>query len=155
MKKDMKSGPIKAEIWDTGGQERFRTITRSYYDKAMGVVLVYDCSDEKSFHDIRGWVRQIENYARPDITKMLVASKCDLPEKKVKVESGEALAKELNMKFFETSSKSNSNVKEAFDSLIEQIMDKNAKNTEELSDKIPLVVTVENHKNAKKKVKCC
>lgn len=154
LKQNIKGTPVKVEIWDTGGQERFRTITRSYYDRAMGVILVYDCSDDKSFHDIRGWVRQIENYARPDIVRVLIASKCDISEKKVKPESGQSLAKELDMKFFETSSKTGENVKEAFDSLVEEIMDTKENMTEEITDVKPIIVKT-NELKKRKKDKCC
>eukprot|EP00826_Nyctotherus_ovalis_P022141 TRINITY_DN17259_c0_g1_i10.p1 TRINITY_DN17259_c0_g1~~TRINITY_DN17259_c0_g1_i10.p1 ORF type:complete len:121 (-),score=48.59 TRINITY_DN17259_c0_g1_i10:80-442(-) len=120
----------------------------------MGVILVYDCSEDKSFHDIRGWVRQIENYARPDIVRVLVASKCDIAEKKVKTESGQSLAKELDMKFFKTSSKTGENVKEAFSSLVEEIMAKKESVVEEMSDVKPIIVRT-NELKKKKKDKCC
>uniref|UniRef100_A0A8B9Z235 small monomeric GTPase n=1 Tax=Buteo japonicus TaxID=224669 RepID=A0A8B9Z235_9AVES len=51
---------IKLQIWDTAGQERFRTITTAYYRGAMGIMLVYDITNEKSFENIRNWVRNIE-----------------------------------------------------------------------------------------------
>ena len=112
------------EIWDTGGQERFRTITKSYYDRAMGVVLVYDCTDERSFVDIRNWIKQIDNHAHPGIVKVLVAAKCDIPEKKVDPAVGKALAGELQVEFFETSAKLNKNVEQAFTSIAEHIIKK-------------------------------
>lgn len=121
-KTKVKDTPVKMEIWDTGGQERFRTIARSYYERAMGVVLVYDCTDERSFLDIRNWVKQIESHAHSDIVKVLVASKCDLGERKVDTATGKALAEELQMEFFETSAKLNKNVDQAFTSLAEQIV---------------------------------
>eukprot|EP00830_Metopus_es_P004298 TRINITY_DN1396_c0_g1_i4.p1 TRINITY_DN1396_c0_g1~~TRINITY_DN1396_c0_g1_i4.p1 ORF type:complete len:218 (-),score=40.20 TRINITY_DN1396_c0_g1_i4:14-667(-) len=116
--------PYKFEIWDTGGQERFRTIAKSYYDRAMGVLLVYDCSDEKSFANIRNWVNSLENHAHVGIVKILIAAKCDLPEKKISSATAKALATELKMEFFETSSKLNKNVEQAFTSIAEQIMKK-------------------------------
>lgn len=54
---------IKLQIWDTAGQERFRTITTAYYRGAMGILLVYDVTDEKSFGNIRNWVKNIEQHA--------------------------------------------------------------------------------------------
>uniref|UniRef100_A0A3P9P882 small monomeric GTPase n=1 Tax=Poecilia reticulata TaxID=8081 RepID=A0A3P9P882_POERE len=51
---------IKLQIWDTAGQERFRTITTAYYRGAMGIMLVYDITNEKSFDNIKNWIRNIE-----------------------------------------------------------------------------------------------
>ncbi|XP_022238981.1 ras-related protein Rab-8B-like [Limulus polyphemus] len=51
---------IKLQIWDTAGQERFRTITTAYYRGAMGIMLVYDVTNDKSFENIKNWIRNIE-----------------------------------------------------------------------------------------------
>jgi Ras-related protein Rab-1A len=116
---------VRLEIWDTSGQERYRTVTKSYFDRAMGVMLVYDCTDEQSFNDVKNWVKQLENHAREDIVKLLVANKSDLTDFKVDVDTGKALAEELNMKFIETSAKLGTNVEQAFNSIAEQILEKN------------------------------
>eukprot|EP01099_Mayorella_cantabrigiensis_P000865 TRINITY_DN1367_c0_g1_i3.p1 TRINITY_DN1367_c0_g1~~TRINITY_DN1367_c0_g1_i3.p1 ORF type:complete len:210 (-),score=45.88 TRINITY_DN1367_c0_g1_i3:386-958(-) len=74
---------IKLQIWDTAGQERFRTITTAYYRGAMGILLVYDVTDEKSFQNIRNWIRNIEQHATESVNKMLIGNKCDMIDKKV------------------------------------------------------------------------
>jgi Ras-related protein Rab-8A len=103
------------QIWDTAGQERFRTITQSYYKGAMGVVLLYDCTREDSFNNVRNWVRQIETHACGDVQKVLVGNKTDLTDKKViSTEQGHALAKEFNFSFFEASAMTGLNVQETF-----------------------------------------
>jgi hypothetical protein len=56
--------------WDTAGQERFRTITTAYYRGAMGILLVYDCTDESSFNNIRNWIRNIETHAADSVNKV-------------------------------------------------------------------------------------
>jgi len=73
---------IKLQVWDTAGQERFRTITTAYYRGAMGILLVYDCTDEKSFGNINTWMRNIEQNASENVNKILLGNKCDLTEKK-------------------------------------------------------------------------
>lgn len=67
---------------DTAGQERFRTITTAYYRGAMGIMLVYDITDEKSFENIKNWIRNIEENASANVEKMLLGNKCELNERR-------------------------------------------------------------------------
>ncbi|KAH0979777.1 hypothetical protein GBA52_006954 [Prunus armeniaca] len=110
---------IKLQIWDTAGQERFRTITTAYYRGAMGILLVYDVTDESSFNNIRNWIRNIEQHASVSVNKILVGNKADMDESKraVPTSKGQALADEYGIKFFETSAKTNMNVEEVFFSI--------------------------------------
>ncbi|KAL5169409.1 Ras-related protein RABE1c [Glycine soja] len=130
---------IKLQIWDTAGQERFRTITTAYYRGAMGILLVYDVTDEASFNskafpsgifiqlllisDIRNWIRNIEQHASDNVNKILVGNKADMDESKraVPTSKGQALADEYGIKFFETSAKTNLNVEEVFFSIARDI----------------------------------
>ncbi len=113
---------IKLQIWDTAGQERFRTITTAYYRGAMGILLVYDVTDEDSFQNIRSWVKNIEEHATGGVNKVLIGNKVDLVDRKViDTARGAELAKEYGIKFFETTAKSNGNVKEAFYSIARDI----------------------------------
>ncbi|KAF9152256.1 GTP-binding protein [Mortierella sp. AD011] len=113
---------IKLQIWDTAGQERFRTITTAYYRGAMGILLVYDVTDERSFSNIRNWFSNIEQHASEGVNKILIGNKCDMPDKKViSKDQGQALADEFGIKFLETSAKSNICVEEAFFSLARDI----------------------------------
>ncbi|ESO08175.1 hypothetical protein HELRODRAFT_75117 [Helobdella robusta] len=113
---------IKLQIWDTAGQERFRTITTAYYRGAMGIMLVYDITNEKSFANIKNWIRNIEEHATSDVEKMILANKCDMVERRqVTKEQGQALALENGVKFMETSAKASINVEEAFITLARDI----------------------------------
>lgn len=113
---------IKLQIWDTAGQERFRTITTAYYRGAMGIILVYDITNEKSFDNIRNWVRNIEEHASSDVERMIIGNKCDMNDRrKVSKERGAELALEYNVKFLETSAKASINVEEAFITLARDI----------------------------------
>ncbi|KAI9832715.1 MAG: Nuclear control of ATPase protein 2 [Phylliscum demangeonii] len=106
---------IKLQIWDTAGQERFRTITTAYYRGAMGILLVYDVTDERSFANIRTWFANVEQHASEGVNKILIGNKCDWEEKRtVSTERGQALADELGIPFLEVSAKSNINVEKAF-----------------------------------------
>ncbi|THU64874.1 hypothetical protein C4D60_Mb01t31070 [Musa balbisiana] len=114
---------IKLQIWDTAGQERFRTITTAYYRGAMGILLVYDVTDESSFNNIRNWIRNIEQHASDSVNKVLVGNKADMDESKraVPTSKGQALADEYGIKFFETSAKTNLNVEQVFFSIARDI----------------------------------
>ncbi|XP_041794283.1 ras-related protein Rab-8B-like [Chelmon rostratus] len=106
---------VKLQIWDTAGQERFRTITTAYYRGAMGIMLVYDICNEKSFENIKNWIRNIEEHASSDVEKMILGNKCDMTDRRqVSKDRGEKLAIDYGVKFLETSAKSSLNVEEAF-----------------------------------------
>ncbi|XP_034468533.1 ras-related protein Rab-8A isoform X1 [Hippoglossus hippoglossus] len=116
---------IKLQIWDTAGQERFRTITTAYYRGAMGIMLVYDITNEKSFENIKNWIRNIEEHASSDVEKMVLGNKCDINDKRqVSKDRGEQLALEFGIKFMETSAKANINVENAFLTLARDIKSK-------------------------------
>eukprot|EP00775_Hariotina_reticulata_P004493 gene4493-4746_t len=115
---------VKLQIWDTAGQERFRTITSAYYRGAMGILLVYDVTDEASFNNIRDWMRNIRQHASDNVNKILVGNKSDIADEKraVPYSRGQALANEFGMQFYETSAKDNVNVEEVFTSIAKDVM---------------------------------
>eukprot|EP00301_Raphidiophrys_heterophryoidea_P016413 c25984_g1_i1.p1 GENE.c25984_g1_i1~~c25984_g1_i1.p1 ORF type:complete len:207 (+),score=38.96 c25984_g1_i1:78-698(+) len=120
---DLDGKRIKLQIWDTAGQERFRTITTAYYRGAMGILLLYDVTNEESFQNVRSWMKNIQENAADAVNKILVGNKCDLADKrKVDFAKGKALADEYGIPFFETSAKSNLNVEEAFIQITKDIM---------------------------------
>ncbi|XP_045154280.1 ras-related protein Rab-13 [Echinops telfairi] len=100
-------------LWDTAGQERFKTITTAYYRGAMGIILVYDITDEKSFENIQNWMKSIKENASAGVERLLLGNKCDMEAKrKVQKEQANKLAREHGIRFFETSAKSSMNVDE-------------------------------------------
>eukprot|EP01023_Acetabularia_acetabulum_P013352 TRINITY_DN1641_c0_g1_i1.p1 TRINITY_DN1641_c0_g1~~TRINITY_DN1641_c0_g1_i1.p1 ORF type:complete len:210 (-),score=18.06 TRINITY_DN1641_c0_g1_i1:216-845(-) len=106
---------VKLQIWDTAGQESFRSITRSYYRGAAGALLVYDISRRDTFNHLASWLEDARQHAQPNMTVTLVGNKCDLQHKReVSVEEGQAFAKQHGLLFLETSAKSTVNVEEAF-----------------------------------------
>jgi len=113
---------IKLQIWDTAGQERFRTITSSYYRGAHGIIVVYDCTDQESFNNVKQWLEEIERYACENVNKLLVGNKCDLQTKKV-VDTAVATeyATQLGIQFLETSAKNATNVEQAFVTMAAEI----------------------------------
>ena len=90
----------------------------------MGILLVYDCTDENTFNNIQNWLKQIEQHAVPNVKKVLIANKVDKSEAEIKVDSsrGKALAEEYNLTFFETSAKSGYNVRQVFEHVASEII---------------------------------
>jgi len=106
---------IKLQIWDTAGQEKFRSITRSYYRGAAGCLLVYDVTRRETFEHLPSWLEDCRKYSNQNITIMLIGNKCDMESKRaVSREEGEEFAKKNNLTFLETSAKTSENVEQAF-----------------------------------------
>ena len=119
-------GTVKAQIWDTAGQERYRAITTAHYRRAVGALLVYDITQEKTFQSVKRWVEELRDHAEPDIVIMLVGNKSDLAEKspeqrEVMIETAQQMASKSGMLFIETSAVNGIKVKEAFELLLNEI----------------------------------
>ena len=71
---------MAVKMWDTAGQERFRTITYSFYKNANGVILCFDLTKSETFNNIKYWLDGIYQHTDPNIIKVLVGNKCDLPD---------------------------------------------------------------------------
>merc|ERR1712093_504912 len=97
---------IKLQIWDTAGQESFRSITRSYYRGAAGALLVYDITRRETFNHLANWLEDARQHANPNMTIMLIGNKSDLTHRRaVSREEGEAFAEKYGLVFMETSAK--------------------------------------------------
>ncbi|KAH3882276.1 hypothetical protein DPMN_006210 [Dreissena polymorpha] len=118
---------VALQLWDTAGQERFRSIAKSYFRRADGVLLLYDCTYERSFMSIREWMDSIESSQDGSTKKlpiMLCANKTDMRmeteqqgRKVVTYEDGQRLAREYGALFIETSAKDGTNVGECVSEL--------------------------------------
>ena len=105
---------MKLQIWDTAGQERFKTITTAYYRGAMGILLVYDVTNESSFANINTWMSAIRQHASDSVNKVLLGNKADtsgplVQKRSVATARGQALADQHGIRFFETSAKNGIN----------------------------------------------
>ena len=117
---------VKLQIWDTAGQERFKNITASYYRGGNGVLVVYDITDRDSFENLNSWLIEIEKNANKNVYKLLIGNKSDLEDKrKVTYQEGKDFATSNGMQFIETSAKTDSKVKDAFELLTQEIIKSN------------------------------
>ena len=114
---------MKLVIFDTAGQERFKSLATNYIKKANGILLVYDITERESFENIKNWMESIMDEPKNNnLPIVLVGNKSDLGEKrKVTKEEGQKKAEENGFKFFETSCLKGENVEECFLCLADQI----------------------------------
>ena len=106
---------IKLQIWETAGEERFRTITTSYYKGAHAILIVFDITEKDSFDHVKNWVADIDKFAKQGVLRILVGNKCDLEKQRnVSKEEANELAEKLGIKYIETSAKDTINIETLF-----------------------------------------
>lgn len=111
---------IKNHIWDTAGQEKFRSIVKMYYKGAHSCILMYDITNYTSFKNIEQWLLDINQEG--NFTKILIGNKNDLEKHRcVSQKEGKQLALKYDMEFMEISVKENKGVDESFEKLINKI----------------------------------
>ena len=100
---------IKVLIWDTAGQERFKNIASQYYNGGDGAILTFDITNRKSYERIFYWLDELKQKKNiDDMGLVLVGNKSDLSDiREVSFEEAEKFAKDINIKYFETSAEKN------------------------------------------------
>ncbi|XP_042320232.1 ras-related protein Rab-44 [Sceloporus undulatus] len=135
------------QLWDTAGQERYHSLTKQFFRKADGVVLMYDITSENSFADVRYWLSCIQEGAGNEVTVLLLGNKTDCTaERRVSIEDGEYLAKEYGFSFYECSAASGYNVNETMVRLVRLLKAREDQLIQEILE-LPLI--------PKKKNRCC
>ena len=126
----------KIMIYDTAGQERFKSLAASYIKKANSILLVYDISEHSTFENIGMWMESITEEKGDKLPIVLVGNKADLTdERQVTYEEGKKLAEDKGFHFFETSCKDGANVSECFIDLAELVYEKSGKKLIQNSNK--------------------
>ena len=110
---------VKLQIWDTAGQDRFRSITKNYYKGANGIVVIFSVTDKKTFGNVKSWIHQIKAEVDEKVTIILVGNKIDDEEnREVTKEEGEEAARNFGLDFFECSAKTGENINSTFNELV-------------------------------------
>ena len=105
----------RIQIWDTAGQETFRSITRAYYKNSVCACVVYDITNRNSFQNIKSWIEDCKKQSPKSVFLVLIGNKIDLENKReVTYEEGSIYAQKNGMLFFETSAKTGKNIEEIF-----------------------------------------
>ena len=111
---------IKLHIWDTSGQDRFRSMTNLYYRDAQVAILTYDVTNETSLESLNYWLNELNDKVEIDNMLLCLAGNktdVDQSEKRVPTSKGKAFAEQHNMLFYETSAKTGVGVKELFQAI--------------------------------------
>ena len=111
---------IRLHIWDTSGQDRFRSMTNLYYQDAQVAILTYDVTNEESLESLNYWLEQLNNKVEVDnMILCLAGNKIDVEASKkvISTSKGKAFAEENNMIFYETSAKTGTGIKELFQAI--------------------------------------
>lgn len=123
----LKNGHIlKLHIWDTGGQEKFRSMADLYYKDAVAAILVYDVSNPETLDSLEYWIKELNEKVGENIIISIAGNKCDLPpeQKKIHHNQGKNFCKENDVTIFnETSAKTGFGVKELFTALAHKVYD--------------------------------
>ena len=116
---------VKAQIWDTCGQERFKSITDSYYKGAKGAFVVYDITRKNTFESVDSWISALRSAADKNLNIIIIGNKSDLEDQRqVETEQGEEKAQNNEAAFMETSAYSGDNIDKAFDNMITDVYNK-------------------------------
>ena len=106
---------MKLHVWDTSGDERFKSMTNLYYRDAQVAILAYDVTVMKTFESLDFWLKELSDKVNNDnMLLFLAGNKCDMENKEVPTNKAKEFAQENNMFFFETSAKTGAGVKELF-----------------------------------------
>ncbi len=156
----IKEDLVKAQFWDTAGQEKYDSLTTSYYKGAKGALIVYDITQKSSFDKIESLLKKLRDNSNKNVSVILVGNKCDLEDnREVLKEDGEELAKKLKIKFMEVSAKTGENLDKLFQNLIDEVYEKYNKEFKSFAS----IEFMDNNKNINlntnnnpgKKKKCC
>jgi len=123
------------EIWDTAGQEKYRSLAKVFYKNASVCLLVYDIARKASFDEIKNyWFKEIKNNASDNVILALAGNKSDMYEfEEVTEEEAKAYAKEINAIFQKTSAKMENGVNELFTMIAKKFVNPETENTSNLT----------------------
>lgn len=122
---------VRMDIWDTAGQEKFRSLTRQYYRDSQGAIIVFDITKKKTFDSLQTWIDDIQDYSDKDIPIIIVGNKSDLIDEREVSENN--INEFLNDKYtyFEVSAKYGNNIDLAFNKIKKLILENRKMNNEE------------------------
>lgn len=114
---------LKLQIWDTAGQEQYRSLAKAYFRNAVGVILFFAIDNHNSFMHLESWLNDIRSLCHKNCKVLIVASKIDLiNDRKITKDEIQRFISNFDLEYIETSAKENTNVKEAFYKLAQDVL---------------------------------
>ena len=118
---------IRIKIWDTAGQERYKAITKCFFQRAQGIIIVFDVTNKRSFDDLKMWIDSIKSQSKltEDLENMpiiIIGNKIDIPKRVIDKETALNFAKEQNLEYYETSAKTGEGIDSAIKDLVKKVM---------------------------------
>ena len=140
---------IRIKIWDTAGQERYKALTKCFFQKAQGVMVVFDVTNQKSFDDLKFWLDSIKTHIYDDdyVPIVIIGNKIDLQKRVVPKKDAIDFAEKNNYHYYETSAKTGDGVDNAIKELVKSVMNNVGKKNGRENLRLSL--------NKKKSGKCC
>ncbi len=140
---------IRIKIWDTAGQERYKALTKCFFQKAQGVMVVFDVTNQKSFDDLKFWLDSIKTHIYDDdyVPIVIIGNKIDLQKRVVQKKDANEFAEQHHYHYYETSAKTGDGIDMAIRELVKNVMNNGGKKNGRENLRISL--------NKKKSGKCC
>lgn len=113
---------LEIQIWDTAGQEQYRSLGPIYYRSSAAALVVFDITNRKSFEDVSVWVSEFRSVAGENTIILLVGNKIDLPDRAVDKEEATEWALKNNCIYMETSARNGAGIKQLFSTLVDELM---------------------------------
>ena len=147
---------IKFEIWDTAGQEKYRSLTKIFYKDAAVAILVYDITRKESYEELKNyWYNQLRECSPSNIVIGIAANKCDLYDnEQVSEDEARKFADEIGAVFKLTSANTNTGIEDLFKTIGCKVLDPNYSEDDESNQK-KMNIKIDNDKTKKKKKGCC
>ena len=147
---------IQLQLWDTAGQEKYKSVTKSLFNKVQGFIAMFDLTKAETFFNVKTWVRSIKEECGHHTPILLVGNKNDLRDlKNLPIISNEEIQNfcdEENLKYIETSSKTGENINKAIIMICEKILEKK---DETLELNFSFSLDSSKLQKKRKKYKCC
>ncbi|XP_053398775.1 uncharacterized protein LOC123543199 [Mercenaria mercenaria] len=120
---DLDGKVVKVQVWDTAGQERFEAITKQFYRRAQGILLVFDICSRKSYEAIPKWLEHVKQFCKENVVVTLIGNKSDkLDVRQVPFIEAQTFADDNDINFFEVSAKNKNNVDKPFRDMCRDIL---------------------------------